>query len=89
MARLTSKSRKALKPASFVFPESREYPINDIEHGRKALQLGAAHAGGAKLAKIRAAVHRKFPSIGSDRKPQRQFGAMAPRRDDEDDWPPA
>lgn len=65
MTALTTKTRNALPSSAFVFPKMREYPINDIEHGRKALQLGAKSAGRAKLAKIRAAVHRKYPSIGS------------------------
>jgi hypothetical protein len=47
---------------------SGSYPIPDISHARNAL----ARASGKPIeAKVRAAVHRKFPSIGSDRAARR------------------
>lgn len=58
--KLTSKARKNLKKGSFVFPGARRYPIEDISHARNAL---ARSSGKPEGAKVRAAVHRKYPSL--------------------------
>ena len=68
MAKLTSAERNRLSSSEFAGP-GRSYPIEDEEHGRKALQLGArsekaGNLSSSGLARIRAAVHRKFPNIG-------------------------
>lgn len=60
---LSAEKRKNLPDGSFVFPDTREYPIYDEEHARKALQLGAAHESGARLATIRAKVAKRYPGI--------------------------
>jgi hypothetical protein len=65
-AALTSKTRDALPDSAFVFPDKREYPIHDLAHGKAALSLGAQHETGARLAKIRAAVYRKYPQLKPD-----------------------
>ena len=70
--RLTASDRNALPASDFALPGhgdgkkgkgSGSFPIPDAEHGRKALQL-MTHKSPATQAKIRAAVHRKFPGIG-------------------------
>lgn len=63
MAKLTSKQRKSLKSSSFALP-GRRYPINDANHARNALARVAQHGTPAEKAKVKAAVHRKFPGIG-------------------------
>ena len=63
MAKLTTKQRKSLSSKSFVFPKSRKFPIEDAAHARDALSR-AAHKGGSVEAKVRAAVHKKYPAIG-------------------------
>ena len=73
MAELSYQSRKKLPSSDFVFPKTRGYPIEDEAHARAALQAaGGARSGKpappAKAAKIRAAVHRKFPEIGKKNK---------------------
>jgi hypothetical protein len=70
MAQLSYAERKKLPASSFVFPKSRSFPIEDRAHARAALQAaGGARSGKpaspAKKAKIRAAVHRKYPDMGS------------------------
>jgi hypothetical protein len=65
-AALSAKTRNALPDSAFVFPDERAYPIHDIEHARKALQLGAKHESGDRLAKIRAAVYRRYPQLKPD-----------------------
>lgn len=69
MPTLSAQARKKLSPSSFVFPKTRSYPIPDRAHARAALQAaGGARSGKpaptAKRAKIRAAVHRKYPDMG-------------------------
>ena len=58
--KLTYQARKHLKKGSFVFPGARRYPIADISHARNAL---ARSSGKPEAAKVRAAVHRKYPSL--------------------------
>lgn len=58
--KLTYKARKNLKKGSFVFPGKRSYPIEDMSHARNAL---ARSSGKPEAARVRAAVHRKYPSL--------------------------
>ena len=67
MAKLSSKSRKALKTSSFAEPSKRKYPIEDANHARNALARVAQHGTPAEKAQVRAAVHRKYPGIGKDK----------------------
>jgi hypothetical protein len=60
---LTAKSRNALGRSSFALPGGR-YPINDANHARNALARVAQHGTPEEKAKVKAAVHRKFPGIG-------------------------
>lgn len=60
MAKLHAKERNALSSKEFAGPD-RSYPIEDKSHARNAL----ARASGKPVeARIRAAVHRKYPDIG-------------------------
>jgi hypothetical protein len=63
VAKLTTKKRKKLAAKSFVFPKTRKFPIEDKAHARDALSRAAAK-GGSVEAKVRAAVKKKYPSIG-------------------------
>lgn len=63
MAKLTYTQRKNLPAKTFVFPKTRKYPLPDKSHAVNALSRMASK-GSAVKAKVRAAVHRKFPSIG-------------------------
>lgn len=62
MAKLTTGQRNALNPASFVFPKTRSFPINDASHARSALSQ-APKKDPAVVAKVKAAVKSKFPGI--------------------------
>lgn len=62
MAKLNAKRRNALPAKAFAGPD-RSYPINDLSHGRAALSRVSQHGTEALKAKVRAAVHRKFPGI--------------------------
>lgn len=67
MAKLTAAKRNALPGKSFIFPGRRSYPIPDESHARNAL---ARASGKSVEPTVRAAVHRKFPNIGSSHSSQ-------------------
>lgn len=64
MAKLTAKKRNSLKKSQFAEPGKRAYPINDLAHARNALARVSQFGSPAEKAKVRAAVHKKFPGIG-------------------------
>lgn len=39
MAKLTSEQRKRMPKSKFAVPSTKDFPLNDKEHDRKALQL--------------------------------------------------
>lgn len=65
---LTTRQRNALPPRDFVFPNRRGgkrgggYPIEDIEHGKRALAR-SLHATPADRRKIQRDVFRRYPSL--------------------------
>lgn len=63
MAVLTTKARNAIPTKNFAGP-NRSYPINDASHARNALSRVSQFGSPALKAKVRAAVHRKYPGIG-------------------------
>jgi hypothetical protein len=67
VAKLTPKKRKSLAKQSFAIPEKRAYPINDAAHARNALSRVAQHGSPAEKKRVRAAVKRKYPSIGKSK----------------------
>lgn len=82
MAKLSYAARKRLPASDFVFPKTRSYPIENKSHARAALQESAGARSGKpaspeKRAKIREAVHRKFPSIG---KPKQKLVSLSTLR---------
>jgi len=64
MAKLTGKQRKKLTGSQFAMPAQRKYPINDKAHARNALARVAQSGTPAQQKQVRAAVKRKYPSIG-------------------------
>lgn len=81
---LSAKERQSLPKSDFALPGKGEgpkgagsgsYPIPDANHARNALARVAQHGSPAEKAKVRAAVHRKFPGIGSDRADHRYRGS--------------
>jgi hypothetical protein len=63
MAKLTAAARKKIKPKNFALGGGR-YPIEDKSHARNALARVSGNGTPAEKAKVRAAVHRKYPEIG-------------------------
>ena len=71
---LDTEDREDLKTSQFALPkkakteeargESGNYPIPDESHARFALAMVAKHGTPEEKAKVRAAVHKKYPSIG-------------------------
>jgi len=64
MARLTYKKRKTLTKKVFAIPGRRTYPIHDIAHARNALVRVSQFGSPEEKAKVREAVHKKYPGIG-------------------------
>jgi len=62
MAKLTARGRKRIKAKNFALPGGR-YPIHDLKHARAALSMVGAHGTASEKKKVRAAVHRKWPSL--------------------------
>ena len=63
MSKLTTKERKSLPAKDFAGGKGH-YPIEDKAHARNALAR-VSQVGTTELkAKVRAAVHRKYPEIG-------------------------
>ena len=61
---LTSNEKSRLSSHDFAIPERRAYPIPDEAHARNALSRVAQFGTEEEKARVRAAVHRKFPGIG-------------------------
>jgi hypothetical protein len=68
MGKLTAKSRAAIPSSDFAGP-ARSYPIEDESHARNALSRAS---GKPVEARVRAAVHRKYPDIGMKSHPATQ-----------------
>ena len=68
MAKLTPKKRKALPKKSFAVPGKRAYPINDVNHARNALARVSQFGTPAEKKAVRAAVAKKYPSVGKKKK---------------------
>ena len=67
MARLTANIRKNLRSGQFAIPGMRKYPIPDVTHARNALGRVSQFGSPIEKATVRAAVGRRFPSIGRKR----------------------
>lgn len=67
MAQLTAKRRKSLPDSAFAIPEKRAYPIHDEAHARNALSRVAQHGTPEEKRRVRAAVKRRYPNIGTDK----------------------
>lgn len=59
--------RKKLSKRVFALPGKRKYPIPDKAHARNALARVAQKGTPAEQKTVRAAVKRRFPSIGKKR----------------------
>ena len=71
MAKLTAAARTKIPKSSYAIPskkpESGSYPIPDASHARNALARVSQHGSPSEKAKVRAAVHRKYPGIGKNK----------------------
>jgi hypothetical protein len=64
----STKERKKLGEKSFALPRKRKYPIPDKAHARNALGRVAQNGTPAEQKKVKAAVKKRFPSIGKKNK---------------------
>lgn len=70
MAKLTARGRNRLPGSAFALP-GRRYPIENRAHARNALARVSQFGTPAQKAKVRAAVHRRFPGIGRRKRKKR------------------
>jgi len=63
----STKERKKLSRKSFALPNKRKYPIPDKAHARNALARVAQNGTPAEQRKVKAAVKKRFPSIGKQK----------------------
>jgi hypothetical protein len=68
MAKLSTAARKALPTKSFAEPDKRKYPIENEAHARNALSRVEQFGTPAEKAMVKAAVKKKYPSIGKSEK---------------------
>ena len=77
MAKISYSARKSLPKSEFALPSHKTaanpagkgaYPIDTANRARNALARVSQHGSPAEKSEVRAAVHRKFPSIGGDHK---------------------
>jgi hypothetical protein len=73
MSWLSAKKRQSLPKGDFALPGKGEgpkgagsgsYPIPDKSHAQNALARVSQHGSSEEKAKVRAAVHRKYPNMG-------------------------
>lgn len=59
---LDANARKHIAPEHFALP-GRRYPIHDMNHARNALARVSQNGSPQEKAKVKAAVHKKYPSL--------------------------
>jgi uncharacterized protein DUF6582 len=64
----STKERKKLGKKSFALPGKRKYPIPDKAHARNALARVEQNGSPAEKKKVKAAVKKRFPSLGKKKK---------------------
>ena len=70
----STKERKKLSRKSFALPNKRKYPIPDKAHARNALARVAQNGTPAEQRKVKAAVKKRFPSIGKQKTNRKAAG---------------
>jgi hypothetical protein len=68
MSVLTAVQRNALKSSDFALPKQRAYPIHDLAHARDALSRVAQSGTPDEQVRVRAAVHKRYPKLASEKR---------------------
>jgi hypothetical protein len=76
MAKLSTKARKELPAKDFALGKGH-YPIEDKAHARNALSRVSQFGSSSEKARVRAAVHNKYPSIGDKGKARERVSKWA------------
>lgn len=63
--RNTKAGRKAMPASDFALPATKQYRIDDAAHARDALSRVSASGTPAQQAQVKAAVKKKYPTIGT------------------------
>lgn len=68
MSMLNAAERNALKTGDFALPKQRAYPIHDLAHAKDALSRVAQNGTPDEQQKVRAAVHKRYPKLGTEKR---------------------
>lgn len=71
---LTAAERNELKAGDFALPKERTYPIHTLAHAKDALSRAAQNATPDEHAKVKAAVHKRYPKLAG------KSGGMSPNQ---------
>jgi hypothetical protein len=77
MPKLTTKKRKSIPKKSFAEPKERKYPIEDKAHARNALARVSQFGSAEEKKKVRSAVKKKYPGIGTESKSAKSKSAKS------------
>jgi len=66
VAKLHAAQRRKLPSQAFAIPETRAYPIHDRGHAMAALSDVSRVGTPDEQKRVRAAVHARYPSMGSN-----------------------
>lgn len=68
MSTLTAAERKSLKASDFAMPRERAYPMHTLSHARDALSRVSQSGSPDDQAKVRAAVHKRYPKLAGEKR---------------------
>lgn len=68
MAKLTAATRKKIPSSEFVFPDTREYPIEDRNHAIAAESMVERNGTPSQIRKVDREVKEEYPSLGKSKK---------------------
>lgn len=78
--KLDADARSHIAEHNFALP-GRRYPIHDISHARNALARVSQFGSPEEKEKVRAAVHRKYPSLAGHSEHDAHGGMILPHQD--------
>ena len=76
---LSKAQRAKLKPADFVFPDERSWPIHDLKHAKIALAWAEWPQHKSVRNKVRSAVFRRWPQLKKGKKSKKEGLEMGRR----------
>lgn len=79
MTLLNAAERNKLKAGDFALPKERAYPMHTLSHARDALSRVAQGGTPDERAKVKAAVHKRYPQLAGEKRDMSPNEAPAKR----------